>query len=103
MTEESCNTLYPCTGNSARSIIAEAIMNREVMGKSKVWFAGSRPGPAPHPDTLDLPKSLNEDISLARSKCWDGFATPDAPQMISSSPSATTPPPQDARFALASR
>ena len=74
------SVLFLCTGNSARSIIAEAITNREGMGKFKAYSAGSKPGAAPHPYTLDLLRGLNHDIGFARSKSWDEFAGPDAPQ-----------------------
>ena len=81
MTTEPYNVLFLCTGNSARSIIAEAIMNREGMGKFKAYSAGSKPGAAPHPYTLDLLKGLNHDTGFARSKSWDEFAGAGAPQM----------------------
>jgi arsenate reductase (thioredoxin) len=75
------NVLFLCTGNSARSIIAEAIMNREGLGKYKAFSAGSHPGTAPHPYTIDLLKDLNHDTSFARSKSWEEFAVPGAPKM----------------------
>jgi arsenate reductase len=81
MTREIYNALFLCTGNSARSIIAEAIMNREGMGKFKAYSAGSKPGSAPHPYTLDLLQGLHHDTGFARSKSWDEFAGSDAPQM----------------------
>lgn len=81
MTDRPYNVLFLCTGNSARSLIAEAIMNREGKGRFKGFSAGSQPEPAPHPYTLDLLGGLNHDISFARSKSWDEFAAPDAPQM----------------------
>lgn len=81
MTKEIYNILFLCTGNSARSIIAEAILNREGSGKFKAYSAGSKPGSSPHPYTLDLLRSLHHDTGFARSKSWDEFARPDAPQM----------------------
>ena len=75
------NVLFLCTGNSARSILAEAALNREGMGKFKAFSAGSDPKPEPHPMTLDLLKSLNFDTGFARSKSWDEFAGPEAPEM----------------------
>ncbi|MFQ1699594.1 arsenate reductase ArsC [Loktanella agnita] len=81
MTDRPYNVLFLCTGNSARSLIAEALINREGQGKFRGFSAGSSPGPAPHPYTLNLLKGMNHDISFARSKPWDEFATPDAPQM----------------------
>ncbi len=81
MTRDTYNVLFLCTGNSARSIIGEAIMNREGAGRFKAWSAGSKPGPAPHPYTLDLLQGLHHDTGFARSKSWDEFAGPDAPRM----------------------
>lgn len=81
MPEPVYNVLFLCTGNSARSILAEAILNREGQGRFRAFSAGSRPGPAPHPYTLDLLKGLNHDTSFVRSKSWDEFAAPDAPKM----------------------
>lgn len=81
MTKDTYNVLFLCTGNSARSIIAEAIMNREGMGRFRAFSAGSEPGPAPHPCTLDLLKSLNHDTGFARSKSRDEFAGAGAPRM----------------------
>ena len=75
------NVLFLCTGNSARSILAEAIMNRFGAGKFRAWSAGSQPRGAAHPYTLDLLKSLNYDTGFARSKSWEEFATPGAPEM----------------------
>jgi protein-tyrosine-phosphatase len=75
------NVLFLCTGNSARSIIAEAILNREGRGKFKAYSAGSQPKGAPHPYTLDLLKKMNYDISQFRSKSWNEFAQPGAPEL----------------------
>lgn len=81
MSKNAYNVLFLCTGNSARSIIAEAVLNREGIGKFKGFSAGSKPGTAPHPYTLDLLKGLNHDTAFARSKSWDEFAGPNARQM----------------------
>lgn len=81
MSKNAYNVLFLCTENSARSIIAEAVLNREGIGKFKGFSAGSKPGAAPHPYTLDLLKGLNHDTAFARSKSWDEFAGPNAPQM----------------------
>ncbi|MCB1310452.1 MAG: arsenate reductase ArsC [Sedimentitalea sp.] len=81
MPEPVYNVLFLCTGNSARSILAEAILTREGQGRFRAFSAGARPGPAPHPYTLDLLTGLNHDTSFARSKSWDAFAAPDAPKM----------------------
>jgi protein-tyrosine-phosphatase len=75
------NVLFLCTGNSARSIIGEAILNREGRGKFRAFSAGSRPRGSVHPDTLDLLRKLNYDVSGLRSKSWSEFARPDAPQL----------------------
>lgn len=81
MTKDIYNVLFLCTGNSARSIIAEAVLNREGAGRFRAYSAGSRPGAAAHPYTLDLLRGLNHDTGFARSKSWNEFAGPDAPQM----------------------
>ena len=78
---EPMNVLFLCTGNSARSIIAEAILNREGMGRFRAYSAGSRPKGEVHPFALQLLQRLNHDVSGLRSKSWDEFARPDAPQM----------------------
>jgi len=75
------NVLFLCTGNSARSLMAEAIIARESLGKFRGYSAGSQPKAAPHPRTLELLEHLNHDTSALRSKSWDEFATPDAPEM----------------------
>ena len=81
MAADIYNVLFLCTGNSARSIIAEAILNREGMGRFKAYSAGSHPKGAVHPYTLDLLDGLNFDTSFARSKSWEEFTAPDAPVM----------------------
>ncbi len=81
MSDDRKNVLFLCTGNSARSLMAEAIINREGIGKFRGFSAGSHPRDAPHPRTLELLKHLNHDVSKIRSKSWDEFAGPDAPQM----------------------
>ncbi len=78
---EPMNVLFLCTGNSARSIIAEAILNREGMGRFRAYSAGSRPKGEVHPFALQLLQRLNHDVSGLRSKSWDEFARPDAPRM----------------------
>ena len=75
------NVLFLCTGNSARSIMAEAILNREGRGKFRAFSAGSAPKGRVHPYTLDLLRKLNFDVSSSRSKSWSEFARPDAPQL----------------------
>ena len=75
------NVLFLCTGNSARSILAEAIMNRVGAGKFNGFSAGSMPKGEVNPHALRLLKSLNFDVSQFRSKSWEEFAQPGAPVM----------------------
>ena len=81
MSDKLFNVLFLCTGNSARSIIAEAILNREGMGRFKAYSAGSQPKGSPHPYTIHLLQKLNFDTAFARSKAWDEFALPGAPKL----------------------
>jgi len=81
MTDKTFNVLFLCTGNSARSILAEAILNRVGQGKFKAYSAGSHPKGEVHPYTIQLLKTLNYNTDFARSKNWDEFAVPGAPQM----------------------
>jgi protein-tyrosine-phosphatase len=74
------NVLFLCTGNSARSIIAEAIMNREGHGRFKAYSAGSHPKGAVNPNTIRLLESLHYNTDAFRSKSWDEFEGPDAPK-----------------------
>jgi protein-tyrosine-phosphatase len=75
------NVLFLCTGNSARSIMAEAILNKLGAGKFRAHSAGSRPKGRVHPETIRLLQSLGYDTSGFRSKSWSEFATPDAPAL----------------------
>jgi len=81
MTDKPFNVLFLCTGNSARSIIAEAIMNREGRGRFRAWSAGSMPKGEVNPHTLDLLRGLHYRTEDFRSKSWDEFAEPDAPKL----------------------
>lgn len=75
------HVLFLCTGNSARSILAEAVMNREGAGRFRGFSAGSRPAGAVHPLALDLLRREGIDTGFARSKNWAEFTGPQAPQM----------------------
>jgi len=75
------NILILCTGNSARSILAEAIVNRYGKGKFHAHSAGSKPQGTPHPMAVELLQSLGYDTAFARSKSWDEFAANDSPEM----------------------
>lgn len=75
------NVLFLCTGNSARSIIAEAILNRTGRGRFRAFSAGSHPKGQVHPYALDLLRKLHYDVSDARSKSWKEFERPDAPEL----------------------
>jgi protein-tyrosine-phosphatase len=75
------NVLFLCTGNSARSVLAEAILNREGQGKFKAFSAGSQPKGKVHPYAIDLLRKLNYDLGGFRSKSWLEFAQPDAPKL----------------------
>ncbi len=81
MAARSYYALFLCTGNSARSIMAEAILNRAGQGRFHAFSAGSQPKGEVHPYVLDLLKRLHYDVSGLRSKSWTEFATPGAPKL----------------------
>jgi arsenate reductase len=79
MSEKVYNVLFLCTGNSARSIIAESLINRWGRGKFHGFSAGSHPKGNVHPTALELLKRMNLPTDGLRSKSWDEFAAPGAP------------------------
>src|SRR5271170_4372943 len=81
MTDTPYNVLFLCTGNSARSIIAEAILNKLGAGRFRAYSAGSQPKGAVNPHTMQLLQNLGYDTSVFRSKSWSEFAAPGAPPL----------------------
>jgi arsenate reductase len=81
MSERPFNVLFLCTGNSARSILAEAILNKAGAGKFRAFSAGSQPKGQVHSETLRLLQSLGYDIAPLRSKSWSEFAQEGAPEL----------------------
>ena len=75
------NVLFLCTGNSARSVIAEAILRHEGQGRFRAYSAGSRPMGAVHPLALEVLRENGLSTNGLHSKGWDTFAQPDAPRM----------------------
>jgi len=80
MSERPFNVLFLCTGNSARSIMAEAILNKIGAGRFHAYSAGSQPKGQVHPETLRLLASLGYDLSGVHSKSWNEFTAPGAPE-----------------------
>jgi arsenate reductase len=81
VTDQIYNVLFLCTGNSARSILAEVLINRWGQGKFKGFSAGSHPKGAVHPLALELLQSRGLPTNGLRSKSWDGFAQPGSPNL----------------------
>jgi arsenate reductase (thioredoxin) len=78
---EPYNVLFLCTGNSARSIMAEALLNFWGQGRFRAFSAGSHPKPDVHPLTLEILERTHLPVQNARSKSWDEFAKPGAPKL----------------------
>ncbi len=81
MTKRPINVLFLCTGNSARSILAEALVNRSARRRVRAYSAGSDPKGFVHPEALALLHRLRFDTTRLRSKSWDEFAHTDAPRL----------------------
>jgi protein-tyrosine-phosphatase len=81
MADRPYNVLFLCTGNSARSILAERIINQWGRGRLRGFSAGSHPKGVVHPITLELLKKMNLLTEGLRSKSWDEFAAPGAPPL----------------------
>jgi arsenate reductase (thioredoxin) len=75
------NVLFLCTGNSARSIVAECLLNRLGRRKFQAFSAGSEPKGQIHPLTLRVLRKSNFDVKELRSKSWEEFARPDSPKL----------------------
>lgn len=81
MADRVYNVLFLCTANSARSIMAEAILNREGKGRFRAFSAGTKPAGVVNPHALDVLRGEQFDVLGLRSKNWDEFAGEDAPAM----------------------
>lgn len=81
MRDRPYNVLFLCTGNSARSVLAEAILNKLGSGNFIAYSAGSQPKGEVHPRTIVLLQSLGYDTTKFRSKSWDEFVRPGAPEI----------------------
>ena len=81
MSDKVYNVLFLCTGNSARSVMAEVLLNRAGQAHFRAFSAGSQPKGKVHPYTLDLLRKLHFDVSGLRSKSWLEFAQADAPKL----------------------
>ena len=81
MTDRIYNVLFLCTGNSARSILAESILNKDGAGRFRAYSAGSIPKGAVHPMAIEVLASLGFPTDGLRSKSWDEFAAPGAPPL----------------------
>ncbi|HUW50493.1 MAG TPA: arsenate reductase ArsC [Sulfuricella sp.] len=80
MSDKTYNILFLCTGNSARSILAEALLNHLGKGRFRAYSAGSHPAGAVNPFAIELLQRSKLPVSALRSKSWDEFAAPGAPE-----------------------
>ena len=103
MAEPTFNVLFLCTGNSARSILAESILRKEGKGRFRAFSAGSHPKAAVNPFALKVLESYKYPTNDLRSKSWDEFAAPGAPRWISSLQSAIPRPRRRVPFGRVSR
>ncbi len=81
MADRTYTVLFLCTGNSARSIFGEAILNRSGGGRFRAYSAGSRPAGSVHPYAVELLQKLDHPVDALRSKSWDEFALAGAPAL----------------------
>ncbi|MCE5181678.1 MAG: arsenate reductase ArsC [Betaproteobacteria bacterium] len=80
MSDKTYNILFLCTGNSARSILAEALLNHLGKGRFRAYSAGSHPAGAVNPFAIELLQRSKLPVADLRSKSWDEFAAPGAPE-----------------------
>lgn len=80
MTDKVYNVLFLCTGNSARSILGEAVMNKLGAGRFKAWSAGSQPKGEVHPMALSVLNGMGYDTAGMYSKSWSEFSKPGSPE-----------------------